>query len=187
MTDSEQSTNYAEYSYEKAVTGKDKLNRVLYIIGVILIILSPLFIMLIVRIYTSKAYFIMYIMPLFLILGVPLAKFFYRYLQNEFKYTVNRSTFKMEVIHGKAKPKLLYETDIKDMDFAKPASSDIDRSGYDTVAYCCVSETSPDLYAASFKDKHGKTVLLYFEGSKKALKIMNYYNKNIIIKSDLMH
>ena len=91
MTDSDQSTNYAEYSYEKAVTGEDKLNRVLYIIGVILIILSPLFIMLIVRIYTSKAYFIMYIMPLFLILGIPLAKFFYRYLQFEYKYTVDRS------------------------------------------------------------------------------------------------
>ena len=187
MTDSEQSTNYAEYSYEKAVTGKDKLKKVLYIISVILLILSPIFVMLIVRIYTSKAYFIMYIMPLFLVLGIPLAKFFYRYLQNEFKYTVDRSTFKMEIIHGKAKPKLLYETDIKDMDFAKPATADIDKSGYGTVAYCCVSETSPDLYVTSFKDKNGKKVLLYFEGSKKALKIMNYYNKNVEIKNDLNH
>lgn len=182
MTDSEQSTNYAEYSYEKAITGKDKTHRFFYIAGVVLLLILPVLIAVIFHIY-----FLIYIMPLFLILGIPLAKFFYRYLQNEFKYTVDRSTFKMEIIHGKAKPKLLYETDIKDMDFAKPATADIDKSGYGTVAYCCVSDTSPDLYVTSFKDKNGKKVLLYFEGSKKALKIMNYYNKNVEIKNDLNH
>ena len=182
MPDSEQSTNFAEYSYEKALTGKDKANRALYIIGVVLIMILPILIAVIFHIY-----FIIYVMPLVLILGVPLARFLFRYLQNEYKYTVDRSNFKMEVIHGKAKPKLLYETDVKDMDFAKPATPGIDRSLYNTVAYCCVSETSPDLYVTSFTDKNGKKVLLYFEGSKKALKIMNYYNKNIEIKSDLNH
>lgn len=182
MTDSEQSTNFAEYSYEKAVTGKDKAHRALYVIGIVLLMILPILIAVIFHVY-----FIIYIMPLVLILGVPLAKFFYRYLQNEYKYTVDRSSFKMELIHGKAKPKLLYETDVKDMEFAKPASSDIDKSGYGAVAYCCVSETSPDLYVTSFKDKNGKKVLLYFEGSKKALKIMNYYNKNVVVSNDLNH
>ena len=50
-----------------------------------------------------------------------------------------------------------------------------------------MSENSPDLYAASFKDGSGKPVLLYFEGSKKALRIMNYYNKNISADPDLRH
>ncbi|MBQ7700410.1 MAG: hypothetical protein IJT49_08730 [Clostridia bacterium] len=182
MTDSEQSTNFAEYSYEKAITPKDKMHRFLYVAGVVLFMMLPVLIAVIFHIY-----FLIYIMPLFLILGVPLAKFLYRYLQNEFKYTVDRSNFKMEIIHGKAKPKLLYETDVKDMDFAKPASSDIDRSAYDTVVYCCVSDVSPDLYVTSFTDKKGKKVLLYFEGSKKALKIMNYYNKNVVVNNDLKH
>ena len=39
MTDSEQSTNFAEYSYEKAITPKDKMHRFLYIAGVVLFIL----------------------------------------------------------------------------------------------------------------------------------------------------
>ena len=50
-----------------------------------------------------------------------------------------------------------------------------------------MSDSSPDLYAASFRDASGKPVLLYFEGSKKALRIMNYYNKNIVIDQDLRH
>ena len=44
MSDSEQSTNTAEYSYEKTLTGADRLKRVLYVCGVILIMLIPLII-----------------------------------------------------------------------------------------------------------------------------------------------
>lgn len=185
MTDSDQSTNFAEYSYEKAITSKDKTKKALYIIGVILLMITPLLIAVIFHVY-----FIMYVMPLVLILGIPLAKFFYRYLQFEYKYTVDRSTFKMELIHGKAKPKLLYETDVKDMNFAVPATEENKKkyaAGIDKTVYCCVSETSPDLYITSFKDNTGKTVLMYFEGSKKALKIMNYYNKNIEVYRELKH
>lgn len=186
MSDSEQSTNFAEYSYEKAITGKDKAHRALYITGIVFIMILPILIAVIFHIY-----FIIYVMPLVLILGVPLAKFFFRYLQNEYKYTVDRSNFKMELIHGKAKPKLLYETDVKDMLFAVPATEENKQKyasfGVDKTVYCCVSETSPDLYITAFKDNTGKTVLMYFEGSKKALKIMNYYNKNVEVSPDLNH
>lgn len=182
MNDAQESVNRAEYSYEKAVTKKDKLKRALYFTGVVLLMILPILTAMIFHVY-----FIMYIMPLVLIIGVPLAKFFFRYFQNEYKYTVERSSFKMELIHGKAKPKLLYDVNVNDMEFAKPAIPDPDRSGYDTVSYCCVSETSPDLYIASFRDKNGKKVLLYFEGSKKALKIMNYYNKNVVVSDALRH
>lgn len=186
MSDSELTTNYAEYSYEKAITGKDKTKRVLYIIGVAVIMLIPLLIAVFFHVY-----FLIYIMPLVLIIGIPLAKFFFRYFQNEYKYTVDRSKFKIELIHGKAKPKLIYETDVKDMAFVVPATLENEDQycnfGIDKVAYCCVSEMSPDLYMTSFKSRSGRTILLYFEGSKKALKIMNYYNKNVIISSDLKH
>ena len=185
MSDSEQSTNFAEYSYEKAINSKDKIKRVLYFALVVFIIILPVIIGVILHVY-----FLIFITPLFVFMGVPLAKFFFRYLQNEYKYTVDRSNFKMELIHGKAKPKLLYETDVKDMDFAVPATEENRQkygTGTDKTAYCCISETSPDLYMTSFKNKSGKTVLMYFEGSKKALKIMNFYNKNVIIKSDLNH
>ena len=40
MSDSEQSTNFAEYSYEKAITGKDKAHRALYITGIVFIMIS---------------------------------------------------------------------------------------------------------------------------------------------------
>ncbi len=189
--DSEQSTNYSEYSYEKTVTAKDKLKRVLYFICVVLVMLLPLFVMLIVRIYTSKAYIIMYIMPLFIVLGIPLAKFFFRYFQVEYKNIVDRSTFKMELIHGKAKPRLLYEADVHDMAFAVPATEEnlqkYKDEARDITARCLVTDDSPDAYITLFKDKNGKKVFLYFEGSKKALKIMNYYNKNVVVSPDLSH
>jgi hypothetical protein len=186
MDGNEQSTNYNEYSYEKAITKTDKLKRVLYFIGVAFLMLLPVLIAVIFHIY-----FLIYITPLFIVLGVPLAKFFFRYFQTEYKYTVNRSSFKMELIHGKAKPKLLYETDIKDMDFAVPATEEnVKKYGgekYNTTAYCIVSDDSPDKYVTAFKDKNGKSVLLYFEGCKKSLKIMNYYNKNVVVSSELNH
>lgn len=185
MSDSEQSVNFAEYSYEKAITNKDKVKRILYFALVVFIIILPVIIAVILHVY-----FIIFITPLFVFMGVPLAKFFFRYLQNEYRYTVDRSNFKMELIHGKAKPKLLYETDVKDMSFAVPATEENRQKysdGIDKTVYCCISETSPDLYMTSFKTKSGKTVLMYFEGSKKALKIMNYYNKNIEVSNTLNH
>ncbi len=184
--DNEQSTNYSEYSYEKAVTGKDKMKRALYFIGIVLVMLLPVLIAML-----FKVYFIMYVMPLVLILGVPLAKYFYKYFQVEYKNTVDRSTFKMELIHGKSKPRLLYEADVKDMEFAVPLTAenlgkykDVQR---DVTARCLVTDDSPDAYITLFKDKNGKKVFLYFEGSKKALKIMNYYNKNVVVSPDLSH
>ena len=54
-------------------------------------------------------------------------------------------------------------------------------------ARCLVTNDSPDAYITLFKDKNGKKVFLYFEGSKKALKIMNYYNKNVVVSPDLSH
>ena len=186
MSDSEQSTNYAEYSYEKAVTKSDRVKRVLYIVLVVFIMVIPVIAAMLFHVYP-----IMYVMPLVLILGIPLAKFFFRYFQNEYRYTVDRSNFRMELIHGKAKPKLLYETDVKDMEFAVPVTDaskeEHKASDFDTVSYCVVSDHSPDLYMTSFKTGSGKKVLLYFEGSKKPLKIMNYYNKNVIVSPDLSH
>ncbi|MBP5208984.1 MAG: hypothetical protein J6330_11080 [Clostridia bacterium] len=186
MNDQEQATNYVEYSYEKAITNKDKLNRFLYIAGVVVLMILPILIAVFLHVY-----FIMYIMPLVLIVGVPLAKFFYRYLQNEFRYTVDRSSFKMELIHGKAKPKLLYECDANDMEAVVPATPEnrekFKESDYDRVGRCWVSDNSPDLYIMTFKDHDGRSVLLYFEGCKKALKILNYYNKNVVLSQDLRH
>ena len=186
MDGNEQTTNYNEYSYEKAITGKDKFKRALYFAGVVLLMLLPVLIAVIFHIY-----FLIYITPLFIVLGVPLAKFFFRYFQTEYKYTVDRSNFKMELIHGKAKPKLLYETDIKDMEFAVPVTEE-NLSKYvfgkhDITAKCLVSDDSPDAYVTAFKDKNGKSVLLYFEGCRKSVKIMNYYNKNVVVSSTLNH
>lgn len=182
MDDREQATNYAEYSYEKAVTGKDRLHRFLYITGAVFLMILPI----LIAVFLHK-YFIMYIMPLVVILGVPFTKFFYRYLQYEYKYTVDRRSFRMELIHGKAKPKTLLACDVTDMEYAVPARDLKSVPEGAKIYRCCVSDSSPDLYAASFRDASGKPVLLYFEGSKKALRIMNYYNKNIVIDPDLRH
>lgn len=184
--DSEQSTNYSEYSYEKTVTSKDKLKRAFYFAGVVLLMLLPILIAVIFHIY-----FLIYITPLFIVLGVPLAKFFFRYFQVEYKNIVDRSTFKMELIHGKAKPKLLYEADVHDIVFAVPATEEnlqkYKDEARDITARCLASDDSPDAYITLFTDKKGKKVFLYFEGSKKALKIMSYYNKNIVVSPELNH
>ncbi len=181
----EQATNYNEYSYEKAVSKSDKIKRVLYFAAVVFIMILPILIAMLFHVY-----FIMYVMPLVLIVGIPLAKYFFKYFQTEYKYTVNRSNFKMELIHGKSKPKTLYECDVKDMEFAVPSSEAqgrLDGRKFDTKAVCLVSGDSPDKYVTAFRDKNGKSVLLYFEGCKKSLKIMNYYNKNVTVSSELNH
>jgi len=186
MNDQEQATNFAEYSYEKAITKKDKLDRCLYVAGVVIVMILPILIAVFLHVY-----FIMYIMPLVLIIGVPLAKFFFRYLQNEYRYTVDRSAFKMELIHGKAKPKVLFECDAKDMEAVVPATAEnrakFNERDFDRVGRCWVSESSPDLYLLTYKDGSGKRCLVYFEGCKKALRILNYYNKNVDLSADLRH
>ena len=181
----DQATNYVDYSVDKKVDGKDKLHRFLYFTFIALIALTLLLLLI-----KFGGPFIA-VTPLMIFIGVPLTKFFFRYLQNEYKYTVDRSNFKMELIHGKAKPKLLYEVNVKDMEFAVPYD-DINREKYpdrdfDVVAKCCESMETPDLYILAFKNKNGKRVLMYFNACLKALKIMNYYNKKIEISPSLKH
>ena len=181
----EEASNYVEYSVDKKVEREDKIKRVLYFVLVGVIMFIPVFV---ISAYAPAFAVTIALVPF---IGVPLAKFFFRYLQNEYKYTVDRSNFKMELIHGKSKPRLLYEVNVNDMEFAVPyddtAGDKYPDRDFDTVTKCCESMTTPDLYILAFRDKSGKRVLMYFNACQKALKIMNYYNKKIVISPDLKH
>lgn len=181
-----ESTNHTEYSYEKRVETSDKIKKILFIIAAVIVLASPLLIAVI-----TKVYLIIMLYALVFAVGIPFAKFMMRYTQKEFNYIVDRSTFQMQVMYGKSKPKTVFETDAKDLEFAVAATEENKAAhpekDYDKVYKCWVFEGSPDVYMMAFTDSKGKKCLGYFEGTKKALKIMNYYNKKVEVNSSLTH
>lgn len=183
MDEYNESSNYTEYDYDKIPTKRDKLFRALYIIGAALVILTlaGLCIM-------SKL--LLYFAPFVLAFGIYFARFMFRYFQHEYKYTLDRSKFTMVRFYGKSKPKFYFEADVKNAKLIAPYSGDIAKAypeeNFDTVYTSYISKDSPDLYVMIY-EKDGKDILAYFEGCKKSIKMMKFYNPNTVENGNLRH
>lgn len=183
MFDSGESSNYTEYNYDKIPSREDKIKRGLYICGAAVVIIALAAVCVI-----SKM--LLYFAPFVAAFGIYLARFLFRYFQHEYKYTLDRSVFTMVRFYGKSKPHPYFSLDVKDAEAIVPYSEEsaakYPEDGFDIVHTSYVSKDSRDLYMIIW-NKDGKKVLSYFEASKKALKMMKFYNPLTVVKDDLRH
>ncbi len=174
------SFNSITHTVEKRVEGKYKLQRILYIIGSVIasVILCAMCI---------AVKFLVYFTPVMFMLCIIVFKYLFIYFQIEYRYTIERGVFTMEKVFGARKCKKYYQVNINEVDRISPFTN-VTVSEGDTVFPSCIStkDPTPDLYAMIVNDGEKKTVL-YFEATKKTLKIMKYHNKSTEVVDTLRH
>ena len=174
------SFNSITYTVEKKVEGKYRLQRIMYIVGAVLasVLLCGACIMVKMLVYFT---------PVMFMLCLILFKYMFMYFQIEYRYTIERGVFTMEKVFGAKKCKKYYQVTINEVDSIVP-HTEVSVSKNDVVFPSCVSigTPTPDLYAMIVNDGDKKTVL-YFEATKKTLKIMKYHNKNTVVIDTLRH
>lgn len=174
------SFNSITYTVEKRVEGKYKLQRIMYIVGAVIASIALCAMCVAVK-------FLVYFTPVMFMLCIIIFKYLFIYYQIEYRYTIERGVFTMEKVFGARKCKNYYQVTLSEVDEILPYKS-FTVSDNDTVFPSCIStkDPTPDLYAMIVKDGDKKTVL-YFEATKKTLKIMKYHNKNTEVIDTLRH
>lgn len=184
--DDDQASNYFEYDYDQKVEGRYKRKRILYVIFASFAVLA-----LTAACCIGKVKLLLWAAPVVFMMAVYTARYLFKYFQNEYKYTVERSAFTMYLIHGKGKPAVLYSFDAKTAEavvkYDETTAAQYPEDDFDLIYRSYITKEIGDLYMAIFTDKNGKKCLGYFEAGKKALSIMKYYNKNVQLCDTLRH
>lgn len=170
-------TAFVNYAVAKKVEGKYKLNRILMILGYILVDALFLFAILVATKMPMLGAFI----PL---LTWVMVYFTWMYVSVEYEYTITGGVLKAMEVYGLRKCKTLCTVRVSSMKRIAPYSgeykSEADSSGAKPVS-CVSSMDSPDVYFALFKDESGEDKILFFEATEKTLKVIKYYNPEVII------
>lgn len=127
-------------------------------------------------------------------LSIYLIWFLLRFTEIEYEYTLADGKMEMVIIYGGRSRKPIFTQKVLDMDTIAPANGEwaekfkeqLDESKYNKVFRYCSSMKTNDLYFCAFThEKFGKT-LCYFNGIKKSVDILKYYNGKTIVKPGIL-
>ena len=104
----------------------------------------------------------------------------WRFTQVEYEYSFFSGILTVSRILGGKKRKVLLEIDLRRVECVLSCRDEnADRiSAYpcDRTVFAASSDQAVNLFAVMWRDEDGERILLYFEPTEKALKIMRYYN-----------
>lgn len=172
--------NYAEYSVEKQCTGKYRLQR----IGLKILTWLPFPILVVL--------FMMINIPIWYLL-IPLYPWmwlkvikpqFYPYVYIEYEYQIISGSFRMAKVYGKCRRKEMLDLSISKMLAIAPY-----RDSYKAAAdapdiqnrFECVSSMQAEEIYYALYEENGEKNVVFFEPTSKALKLMQFHNRNTVV------
>lgn len=166
--------NEYEYSVEHSKKDRRLRRRKALLVGLYIgYCLIFLFLVLVVRLLA----------PLYALVVVSCAFIWFmtwRYVQPTYLYNLTSGTLTFYTIYGNRTKKKIFSTKIAGAEYIGPAATDEAKAAAEGCAksYYGVSEmSSPDVYVMVFSDDNGKKCAYYFEATKKAIKILSFYNR----------
>jgi hypothetical protein len=156
--------------------GKVKGRRMLAVAGYVLFFLAIFTVLCVLHIPQFVA-----ILP---ILEWVLIFFTWRYLSQEYEYSMTSGYMTFTVIYGGRSKKKKLEVCIKDMKEIAPydeaACARLESRNLKKDYLFISSLDAPDMYYAVF-DQDGEDQVVYFEATKKALQILRFYNPVTVV------
>ncbi len=105
--------------------------------------------------------------------------YFWKIFNREFEYSMTSGVMTFSHIYGGVRRKKILEVTIKEMKEIAPVTDDtmdhLNALGVEKDYRFVSSTSADDMYYATF-DHEGKSCVLYFEATEKALAILYYYN-----------
>lgn len=170
--------NFVNYGVKKKVEGKYKRNRILMICGYVIFSLIYVLIFLVpVKMPTLIA-----VLPV--LLRILFLATWYK-VSIEYEYTIAAGVIKLLEVFGSRYYRTIAEVRVSAMSVIAPynreykpqADSDAVKNRY----YCVSCMETPDLYFGRYKNEQGEECVVFFEATEKTLKVMKYYNENVVI------
>ncbi len=167
------------YRIEKAVEGNYKTQRILMRCLIVFLCLLPfaLFIF-----FSKLSWVIFLIVPVWIGLMLKgVGPLLFSFVQIQYQYTIkDMGTFTFYIIRGSHKPKLIFQSKIKDWKKIAPFAPEVREAVLKTpVVYDALpSQTTfkEDAYYALFTDENGQECAVLFEAPEKTVKACKFYN-----------
>ncbi len=176
-------TNHAELTVEKKLEGEYKRNRLLMYIAYglgLVVIMAVLF-------AVKLSFFAILMIPLYpFLLSKLIIPLTFHYVSLEEKMDISGGHITLTTIYGKKKSKDLVKMKVSEFDVIAPYNNDQYKAAADSFAYdkryeAVSSMKHPDVYYAYGTNEYGQKVILFFEVTNKALKVMKFLNKNTVV------
>ena len=169
-------TSFVNYMVTKKVEGKYKLDRVLMVIGYILV---------------GLAYALVFTVAIklpALLTFTPLLIWFmvystWMYVNIEYEYTIVGGVIRGMEVYGMRKYRELFNVRVSQFTSIAPYSTNREIADSDEIVrryYCVSSMSGPDVWFGVYINEAGEQCAVYFEVVKKTLKCLKYYNSDAI-------
>lgn len=167
-----------EYSVMQKIEGKWRLARVLLIVLYAVFAIAYFAFCVAIKFFPIAGF-----TPLFTWM---LVFFTWRYVSVTYRYEIVSGDFIFTKLLNDRYKKKMFTLKIKDLERIAPYHDRIEQSrveAYDAEKTLWAASTmeSPDLYVAYFTDCEGRRTVLYFEATRKALRLLSFYNKNTVM------
>ena len=170
--------NTYEYAVAQKSEGKWKLRRTLMLLAYVLFV---------------AAYFLVIVITKFFPLGalIPVAlwilvHFTWRYVNPDYKYTIEKGTMTFYVVYGNKKKNLKATMSLRvSAAEAIAPREEIEKRAADIPqikVYSAVHTASaPDQYGVLYKEENGSYAVFYFIATAQALKLLRFYNSKTVV------
>ncbi|MEA4832024.1 MAG: hypothetical protein VB118_05335 [Oscillospiraceae bacterium] len=171
--------NYVEYLVPRKNTGKVLAQKILIILALVVV-------------FIVSSAFLLEKMPaigaVYALLFIILGWYLWRFVSVEYEYVIAAGEMEMEAIYGRRQRKKLCGFKLADVEFCAPVEEQyknrIESPDIKKKIIAADSMSSPSLYFIIYKDANGQKQLLYFNAIKKAVDILKFYRRDIIVASD---
>ena len=171
------SNNFVNYGVKKKSEGKYKLSRTLAVCGYVVF---------------AAAYFLFFvsmnILPIIALLPVftwILTFFTWRWVSVEYEYYILDGEMRMLEVYGGKNMRELCRIRVSAMHRIAPYSgeykSEADAIPAERRIESVSTMSSPDVYFGIYKDSDGNDCALFFEATEKTLKVIKYYNSDVVL------
>ena len=163
--------NYFEYAVDQKPNGKNLVYRILLIMSYIVFALAYFLFF-----YTVKIPQVIALLPFFLLFLVICT---WRYVALTYEYIIAVGEITFSRIYANRKRKDVLQISIRDLIEVSPDEGQSPAS-VDKVYDFRSEKNTPDSYYLIFQDGHDRRCLVYFEATRKALKLMQLYNPGAV-------
>lgn len=164
--------NYFEYAVEEKNGGKNRLLRAILILFYILY--SAAFFLAFYMLLVPQ---LIALLPFTLLIIVPLT---WRYVSVTHEYIISTGEISFANIYANRKRKEVLKLTIRELCRIEPDEKHRKENFFRVYDFRSAPDT-PDSYRILYKDEKDRLCLVYFEATKKALKLMRIYNPGAVV------
>lgn len=189
VDDAFKNNSYAEYSVNKTVEGKYKMQRILMVLAYIGVFFAVIAIVAVISgIFPSLGMFGVVLFALAPLAMWVMIHFTWGLVSIEYKYVIDHSEFSLYTVYGGKNEKLMFKCKMKEFELIAPYNDEykgqLRAFGATNTIEAVPTMNTYDIYFALHKDENNVRTALFFQVTNYTLKAFKYYNKEALVVTE---